>query len=75
MSDGTAKFPCVFALIYVVPLFYRAESFLKRHQVYLPILLTLTPEMIIQEPVPDRVERERAEFCCACGNQTSKLEP
>jgi len=75
MGDGTAKFPCVFALIYVVPLFYRAESFLKRHQVYLRILLTLTPEMIIQEPVPDRVEREQVEFCCACGNQTSKLEP
>jgi len=75
MGYGTAKFPCVFALIYVVPLFYRSESFLKRHQVYLRILLTLTPEMIIQEPVPDRVEREQVEFCCACGNQTSKLEP
>ena len=61
MGDGTAKFPCVFALIYVVPLFYRAESFLKRHQVYLRILLTLTAERLIQEPVPDRVEREQVD--------------
>ncbi len=41
MGDGTAKFPCVFAFIYVVPLFYRAESFLKRHEVYLQLLLTV----------------------------------
>ena len=61
MSDSTAKFPCVFALIYVIPLFYRAESFLKRHQVYLRILLTLTAERLIQEPVPDRVEREQVD--------------
>jgi len=47
MGDGTAQFPCVFALIYVVPLFYRAESFLKRHKVYLQILLMFSVEMLI----------------------------
>jgi len=58
MGDGTAQFPCVFALIYVVPLFYRAESFLKRHKVYLQILLMFSVEMLIYVDFPDRVKRE-----------------
>jgi hypothetical protein len=52
VGDSSTEFAGVLTLAYVVPLFYRAELFLKRHCWSLQVTSILAHGVLVQEPCP-----------------------